>query len=239
MFTRIATLISLALLLTGPAHAAANWQAFSFAAEPQNVPKLIAAIEKFMATEAGKEMPGTMSLMASVIDGADPSTHSIITSTDSLAARETWLQKHQPGAAWTELVNSFVALTDLGSTSRMIFQKTWGDGGEGDVVWHLYALDVSDPAAYSKALDKLMASATGKQFPGSLWLSSIAAAGMGSASHVLSVGYASEAEAEKWNATMLPSADWAAFDKATDGISNLAGSFVLRSIKTWGTPTAP
>ena len=223
--------------LAGSAGAAANWQSNGFVVEPQNVPKLVAAIDEFMATDLGKEMPGTMTLMASVIDGGDPATHSIITSMESMAAREAWATKLEGDAGWTKLVDTFVTHSQLGSNARMIFQKSWGEGGDGDVVWHLYALTLTDAEAYAAELDKLMASETGAKFPGSLWLSSVAAAGMGGVTHVLSVGYQSEAEAEAWNATMLPSADWAAFSDATDTMSTLDGSFVLRALKTWGTPT--
>ena len=83
-----------------------------------------------------------------------------------------------------------------------------------------------------------MTSETGKKFPGSMYLSSVAAAGMGAASHVVSVGFASEAEAETWNEMLFPSADWAAFQKATDEGSEYLGAFVLRTVKTWGTPSA-
>lgn len=226
------------LFVATSAHAAENWQSLSFTTTPQNLPKVIAATEKFMASEAGKSMPGTLSVMASVIDGADPSTNSFITSMESFAAREKWVASLQGNADWIALRDAVGDLAELGATSRMIFVKNWGEAGDADVVWHLFGLTVSDDAAYLKALDTLLASETGKKFPGSLYLSSVAAAGMSSVSHVVSVGYASEAEAEAWNEVMLQSSDWAAFQRVTDRVSETAGSWVLRTLKTWGAPPA-
>jgi hypothetical protein len=183
-------------------------------------------------------MPGTLSIMASVIDGADPATHSFITSMESLAAREQWTASLEDNADWIELRDTVTSLAELGANSRMVFVENWGESGDQDVVWHLFGLVVNDNAAHLKALDQLMASETGKKFPGSLYLSSVAAAGMSSVTHVVSVGYASEAEAEAWSATMLPSADWAAFQRATQAVSERAGSWVLRTLKTWGAPPA-
>ena len=133
------------------------------------------------------------------------------------------------------LLDTFASVAEAGSTSRMTFLKNWGEG-DGDVVWHLFGLKVKDAAAYLAALDTMMASGTGKKFPGSLYLSSVAAAGMTDVTHILSVGYASEAEGEAWVEGMVQSNEWAAFQRATDPISDNAGAWVLRTVKTWGTP---
>jgi hypothetical protein len=232
----IVALFLSSLFVAASAHTAENWQSLTFTTTAQNLPKVIAATEKFMATEAGKAMPGTLSIMASVIDGDDPTTNSFITSTESMATREKWIASLEGNADWIDLRDTVASLAELGATSRMVFVKHWGERGDKNVVWHLFALTVSDSAAYTKAMDTLMASATGKKFPGSLHLSSVAAAGMSPVTHVLSVGYESEAEAETWTATILASADWTAFQRATDPISDRDGSWVLRTLKTWGAP---
>jgi hypothetical protein len=234
--TRFATVIlSGCLLLAGSARAAENWQALGFTTTPKNLPQLIAATDAFMASDAGKALPGTLSLLAAEIDGGDPATHSFISSMESFAAREKWVASLEGNADWIALRDAYFDLVQPGGTSRMVFVKSWGEGAN-DVVWHLFGLEVSDAAKYLGAMDALMASETGKKFPGSLYLSSVAAAGMSSVTHVVSVGYESEAEAEAWNDVMLQSADWATFQAATDPVSKNAGAWVLRTLKTWGTP---
>ena len=83
------------------------------------------------------------------------------------------------------------------------------------------------------AIDTLLASDTGKKFPGQVHLSAVAAAGITSATHLISVGYESEAEAEVWNETMIPTKDWATYQKASEKNSTLSGAFMIRAIKTW------
>jgi hypothetical protein len=238
MFRRIAALVSTSLFIAGAAGAAGHWQTVSFTITPQNLPKVIAATDKFMASDTGKAMPGTLSLMASVIDGADPATHSFISSMDSIADREKWTSSLEGSADWAAFLDTVSRHTDLGATSRMVFEKNWGDAGDADAVWEIHALTVSNPAAYEQALDGLMASETGKDFEGSLWLSTVAAAGLSHITHVVSVGSASETAAAAWNEKMASSDAWATFIEATDGISEFHGTFLLRTLKTWGTPPA-
>lgn len=230
----VAAIVGL-LFLAGTAQAGENWESFGFTVADKNLPQLIAATDKFMASDAGKAMPGTLSLMASVIDGADPTTHSYITSAESLAAREKWNASLEGNADWQALLDTFASVAESRASSRMTFVKNWGAGND-DVVWHLFGLKVKDGAAYVAAMDTLMASDVGQKFPGSLYLSSVDAAGMSDVTHVVSVGYASEAEGEAWGEVMFPSAEWAAFQSATGSISENAGGWVLRTVKTWGTP---
>jgi hypothetical protein len=227
--------ISGLLFLAGAAQGAENWESFGFTIADKNLPQLIAATDKFMASDAGKAMPGTLSLMVSVIDGADPTTHSYISSAESMAAREKWNASLEGHAEWTALLDSFASVAESTSSSRMTFVKNWGEGND-DVVWHLYGLRLKDGDAYVTAMNTLMGSATGQKFPGSLYLSSVTASGMSDVTHVLSVGYASEAEAEAWEEVMNPSAEWGVFQRATASISEVAGAWVLRTVKTWGTP---
>jgi hypothetical protein len=223
------------LLLAGTAQGGENWESFGFTIADKNLPQLVAATDKFMASEAGQAMPGTLSLMVSVIDGADPTTHSYISSAESLAAREKWNASLEGNADWQALLDTYASVAESRATSRMTFLKNWGEGND-DVVWHLFGLKVKDGAAYVAAMDTLMASSVGQKFPGSLYLSSVDAAGMSDVTHVLSVGYASEAEGEAWTEVMFPTPEWAAFQRATDPISENAGGWVLRTVKTWGTP---
>ena len=130
------------------------------------------------------------------------------------------------------------SLAEVGATSRMVFARSWGVEAEADTYWILYTLDVSDPAAFLAAMDTLRGSATGQKMGGSTYLSGVAAAGLTPVSHIVSAGFSSAAEAEKSNEMLFASEDWAAFQKATDGISTFHGAFVLRTLKTWGTPPA-
>ena len=226
--------VSVLSWMASPASAAPHWQTTSFRVSPANLPKLVAATEKLMSSELGKTMPGTLSLMASVVDGADPATHSFITSGESVADRESFMRQLEDDPAWTEFQNAFDELTEPGGTSRMVYLKNWGTTGEDNLIWELHAFTVRDPAAFTAALDTLMASPTGTKFPGEVYLSAVRLAGLTPVTHLLSVGFETEAEAEIWNDTMFASEDWGAFQAASGAVSSYQGSFLLRTLRIWG-----
>lgn len=234
--TRVFILTSGLLLLAQAAGAGPNWQVTSFATEPQNVPNVVTATDKLMASMAGQGFTGRLALTQAVIDGADPATHSYISVFDSMAEREAWFQKMVADPAWNEFLAAFTPIGDPVSTSRMNTLKSWGPESEADVVWRQHIFDVSDPAAFTNALDTLMASPTGQKGPAQVHLSAVDAAGVTNFTHVISVGYESEAEAETWIDELRATTDWAAYLEASAKAAEFGGTFVTRTIKTWGPP---
>ena len=99
------------------------------------------------------------------------------------------------------------------------------------------AFSVKDEPAFLAALNKLMASPTGKKFPGQVYLSSVRAGGLTPVTHLISVGYASEAEMEAWLATRDASKDWKAYLDTSDKFGELLGSSMARDLKSWGPAT--
>jgi hypothetical protein len=228
---RTALLVAGLLLVSTAATAASNWQTIGFSTSPADAPKVVAALDKLM-NSAGMELEGTVSLMANVAGGS--TSHTVISSFDSRADREAWVAQLQVSPAWAEFARTTSPLIRPGETARMDFVKNWGTESDKDVFWEIYAFTVGDPAAFSAAIDTLLASGTGKKFPGSVYLSAVAAAGLSAVTHLVSVGFESEAEAEAWSATLLPTADWAAYQDASRKVSTFAGAFMIRTIKTWG-----
>lgn len=232
---RIFILASGLLLLASTASAGPNWQVTTFATEPQNVSKVVAATDKLLASPAGSELTGSVSLMQAVLDGADPATHSYISVFNSMGEREAWFQKLLADPAWDAFLAVFGPLADPVSTSRMNTLKSWGPESEADVVWRLHVFDVSDPVAFTKALDTLMASPTGQKGPAQVHLSDVDAAGVTDFTHVISVGYESETEAAAWIEELQGTQDWAAYLEASATAAEFGGTFVIRTLKTWGT----
>lgn len=222
------------LVASATANAGPNWAVTTFATEPQNVSKVVAATDKLMAALGGQPLKGTVSLMASVVDGSDPATNSYISVFNSIADREAWFAKMQADPAWDAFLQTYGPLTEAGSTSRMNTLQSWGPQSEKDVVWRLHVFTVGDPVAFTKALDTLMTSATGKKGPAQVHLSSIAAAGITPFTHIISVGYESEAEAETWIEEIRGTKDWVAYSEASAKASDFGGTFVVRTLKTWG-----
>jgi len=232
---RISRLLLIAsFLAAGAAHAGPNWEAYGLQVDPKNEGAVLAAIEKFMATEAGKTVPGAYSFMQSTMDGADPTTHSIIWTTDSVAERATYMQSMEGNPDWNAFVGTLNGLTSGYASYRMAFLKTWGDSGSTDPVWYIHSMAIPDGPAYLKALDELMTSEIGKKFTGWMVFSRVVAGGVTPASHLISVGFETEAEAEDWEAKLQASPENAAFMKATAGSYQYLGASILTTIKTWG-----
>ncbi len=225
------------LLYTQAAAAAPSWAVISFAATPQNAPKVLAAADKLMSSEAGKEFPGKLLLQVHVADGANPATHSFVPIYKTAAEREAFVQKLQADPAWNGFMDSMTQLTQPVSQVLHRTMMSWGDIVDTDHVWASYAFDVDDPAAFGAALDKFMMSETGKKFPGQVYLSSVVAGGITPVTHIISVGWASEAEMDAWADVIATSADWTAYINAANAAGEFLGGNLVRDIKSWGPAT--
>ncbi len=231
MIKRTTLLIAGLLLVSTVATAGPNWQTFTFSTTPANLPKVLAALDKLMSS-AGPGDKGSASLMANIAGG--DGSHTFISSFDSRAAREVWTQSLVASPAWSEFTRATSELIERGGSSRMDFVKSWGKESDKDVFWEIYAFTVTDADALSGALDGFLASDTGKEFPGQVHLSTVAAAGLSQVTHLISVGFESEAEAETWGDSLVTSKDWTSYQEASGKVSTFAGAFMIRTIETWG-----
>jgi hypothetical protein len=223
--------------LSQAAAAAPSWAVIGFATRPQDIPRILAATDELMSTATGKEFPGKLLLRAHVADGADPATHSFVPIYETAAQREAFVQKLRADPAWKGFLEVFTELTQPVSQVLYGGVKSWGEIADSDPVWVSHAFDVSDPAAFLAAFDAFLASPTGKKFPGQVHLARVSAGGMTPVTHVVSVGYASEAEREAWLETRSGSTAWAAYVEATNASSRLLGTSLFRTLASWGPAT--
>lgn len=236
---RLSLVLVSALLASQTASADPSWSTISLTTTASNAPQVVAAADKLMASEVGKTFPGKLLLQVNAVDGANPTTHTFVPIYKTVAEREAFVQKLQGSAAWTEFQGTLERISEPGGTVMYQTRKHWGDVNDTDHVWMVHAFDVEDPAGFVAAIDALMASPTGQKFPGQIYLSSVVAGGMTPVTHVISVGYDSEAEMAAWLAVRDPSADWATYQKASRPTGEYLGGSLARDIKTWGTATLP
>lgn len=227
------TLLAL-LVLSQAAAAQTTWSAISFSTTGPNVPLVVAAADALMGSAAGKGFPGKLLLQAEVADGNSPATHSFVPIYRSAAEREAFVQQLQADPAWATFMAEMAKLTQPVSTTLYRTVRSWGDPVDTDRVWMGYAFHVTDPAAFLGAINKLIASPTGKKFPGQAYLSAVEAGGITPVTHVISVGFASEAEMAAWNATRDASSDWAAYLKESRKAAEFLGATLSRNLKSWG-----
>jgi hypothetical protein len=230
----LASLVTLAMSL--PASAEPWWAQISLATTASNAPKVLAAADAFMASELGKSFPGRLLLQANLATGANPNTHSFVPIYKSAADREAFVSKLQGNADWVEFQVKLEGLSQQGGTVQYRNVKNWGDINDTDDTWMAHAIAVSDPAAYLAAFDALMASPTGKKFPGQVYLSAVVAGGLSPVTHLVSVGYDSVQEMADWMTVRDASSDWATFQTATQAVSEYQGGSLAGTVKTWGSP---
>jgi len=222
------------LLLSHAAAAQATWSAISFSTTAPNVPLVVAAADTLMGSAAGKTFPGKLLLQAEVADGNNPATHSFVPIYKTAAEREAFVQQLQADPVWNTFLAEMAKLTQPVSTTLYRTVQSWGDRADTDHVWMGYAFHVTDPVAFLATINKLMASPTGKKFPGQVYLSAVEAGGITPVTHLVSVGFASEAEMAAWNATRDASADWAAYLKESRKAAEFLGANLSRDLKSWG-----
>jgi hypothetical protein len=230
---RIAFLAASLLILSTPAAAGPIWNSINLSISPADAPKVAAALDKLMKA-TGDGLTGSVSLMAYVAGGEGSVSHNIISSFDSRAEGEAWGRKVSESDAWKKYAKETDGMTQLGGLSRMNFVKSWGEDDAADAFWEIYGFNVSDAGAFTAALDALNASDAGKATGASVHLSEIAAAGAAPVTHLISVGYKSEAEAEKSSAELIATKAWATYLDASSKAATPAGAWMIRTVKTWG-----
>jgi hypothetical protein len=229
--------VLIAFLTIAQSAQAASWSSLSITVKPENAPKVVAAADKLMSSSIGKEFPGKVLLQVYLANGSDPATHTFVPIYKTTVDRETFVQKMQEDAAWKEFQKALAAASEPVAQVLHRTVKQWGEIVDTDHVWMGHAFQVDDPAAFLAALEALMASPTGKTFPGQVYLSEVVAGGISPVTHVISVGYASEAEMDSWTKVRDASADWSTYLTASRKSAQYLGASLARDIKSWGTAT--
>jgi len=226
--------IGLSFLLGQAAAAAPSWSIIAFSTTAQNAPAVLAAADELMSSEVGKKFPGRLLLQASVANGNSPATHSFVPIYESAKDREEFVQRMQRDPAWQQFLGTMTLATQPVSQTLYRTLKSWGKVSDDDRVWMAHAFNVSDPPAFVAAVDAFLASKTGQKHPGQVHLSSVAAGGLTPVTHVISVGYTSEAEMDAWLDVRDASADWTTYLGASRPTGEYLGSTLSRDLKAWG-----
>lgn len=204
---------------------------------PLDAPKVIAAVDKLMASPAGKTFTGRLLLLQNTADGSNPATHSIVSIYKSAADQEAYQNRMQGDPAWAELQTTLGSISgfQLESTARLSTLKSWGDISDTDTVWNAHYFNVTDPAQFAAAIDTWMNSPAGKKGPSQVHLIAVSASGMTNATHVITVGWASIAEMEANTDANRADPDWLKLLETIDPISTHLGAELSREVKHWGT----
>jgi len=202
---------------------------------PLDAPKVLAAMDKLMASPVGQKYKGRLLLLQNLADGDNPATHSIVSIFKSAADLEEYTNLMQNDAARIEFTTAVASISQVEGTARMMTLKSWGDINDTDTLWNAHYFNVTDPAKFAAAIDAWMNSPAGKKGPAQVHLIALSAGGITGVTHIVTVGYASIAEMETANDANRNDPDWLKMLDAIRPISTHLGADLSRTLKQWGT----
>lgn len=231
----VAAAVATGLLLSAAAQAAPGWSATGLTVGPGDAGKVVAAFDALFDSTVGRKMPGRVSLRWNMADGANPETHTVVTLFKSAAEREAYEAELYASDAWAEFMNTMSQLNRApGTTMRGVIAMNYGERSDDDVVWINHYVTVSEPAALLSAMGTYNASATGQEAPGQVHVSGLVAAGPNSPSHIISIGYASEAEMESWMERLQGDRAYQVLLDTLNSVAEYHGANLQREAKAWG-----
>ena len=213
---------------------AAGWQANGMVVNGANAPRVVAAMDALFDSRVTRNAPVRVVLRMNLADGNAPDTHTFVIMFDSAAKREAWTNKLYDDAAWAAFMQTMSEASESqGTTMRGVLLYSSGDVNDTDEVWVNHYLTVEEPAVLLNAMRAYNATDAGKASPGQVHLSAVVAGGTAGPSHIVSVGYASEAE---WEAEMARDRGpaWQNLMDTMGAVSEYHGATMQRDIKAWG-----
>jgi hypothetical protein len=90
-----------------------------------NTSAFIATLDQYM--ESGGMEATSVTLLAHMHDGVNPSTHTVVGIYDDLDSLESAMEGRQSSTAWATLLRSTASISNANSTALAIQKRTWGD----------------------------------------------------------------------------------------------------------------
>ena len=230
--------LAMICLIALNAMAAPGYTVTSFKVDAMKGGEVVAALDEWMASDAGKKYKGRLLLQAHTQDGANPATHSIVGIYSSMTEAEAfgdYVRGNKDAlAAWMTMVGKVSPISTQTSTARYARLAGWGDMSDKDRIWMQHSITTQDAPSTYRAIDAWMKSDSGKKFPGQLHLSQTVAAGIGASSHAVTIGFESLAEMEKWNEMSAGSAELSQLLHTFSVVNEYHGANLATDVKAWG-----
>ncbi len=217
--------------------AAPSMQSTAVAVSPGQESAVLAAMDKWM-DGYGSKSKSRVILQSHVADGGNPATHSFVVINPSMAAGESFNEQVSSSdegmADWQAFLEAVTPVSRIVGTARSAVIRSWGDIDNDNDVWLVHSMSTGDAASVVRAMESWMNSPTGKKFPGEAHLIATVAAGPNAGSHLVALGYESQAEMEKWGDTSRPSGDLARLLHSLSVITDYHGANMAITVGSWG-----
>ncbi len=199
----------------------------------------VAAMQKFRASPTGRQQPSTVNLSQNIANGTQEATHTINVFYASAEDMDASMRAAAGSADSAEFAEAFSKVATLESESVFTMQisKVNQEGIENPASM-LFGLNVTDQAAFMKALNKLLDSKAAAAFPGNLFFGSIVAIGNNPTTHWVTFQAGSVGALLAGVDAFMKSADFAEYAKGADDFREVTARSISRLVLTLPPATA-
>jgi hypothetical protein len=192
---------------------------------------VVDAMTKYRASATGQKMQSSVTLSQNIANGELEGTHSINVFYPSTEAMDATMRLASGSSDAVEFQNAMrgAARLEAENLFTMLISKLNREGMENPASM-LFGLNVTDQAAFMKALTKLLDSNAAAEFPGNMFFGQIIAMGDTEGTHWVSFQAPSVGTLLAGVDTFMKSSDFAAYAKNADSFREVTSRMVNRQI---------
>ena len=182
-----------------------------------NPAAVVGSMKQFMASPSGQNIPVSVALVQNISNGDNMATHQINVVYPSLEVMEQSNAANAQSADWMRYMTTLRQSADHVSENMFSMEMAKMNvdlSGQTGTVSMLTLMSVSDPATFTKAFQKLMASSSAGDFPGDIYFGRIIGAGENPATHWINASARNMSDLMSGNEALMQSKDMAAYLRA-------------------------
>ena len=201
-----------------------------------NPAAVVEAMDTWAASETGKKSLANISLGQYISNGENEATHQIVVFHQSKEAMNEQIAMNLASSDTQEFFAKFASITT--PVSENLFSFMGGTNKPGAIttstpVQMLYALEVTDLAAFQEAFTKLLASDAVETFPGNVSYGEIIANGDNPSTHWVSFTSNDAGTMLEANNAMLSSSDFQEYAQNAGSFRKVNSSWMGMGVKSW------
>lgn len=209
-------------------------QSFGFVAKDAGA--VVAAMEKWRSSKAGKAGENTVVLIQNIVNGDYDSTHAVNVFYQNGAAMDASAAASNGTKEWAEFQSSMAELTEREWENMYAILRAKvkdGDVSSPNPVSMIFAITVTDPSGFMPAFDAFWNSSAVQDFPGAVYLGQSLASGMMPGTHFVTWVADSRGKLVEAMGAVRNSAETQAYMAAANGTRTLEATNMSMEVKRW------
>ena len=201
-----------------------------------DAPAVLAAMERWRNSKAGKAAPNTVVLLQNIVNGDYRSTHGVNIFYPNGAAMDASTKLLEGNKEWAEFQRTLFNLVEFEweNTYAILRAKANdGDVSSTNPVSIVYGITVTDSATFMSAFNKLWNSAAIQEFPGAVYLGASIAAGTTPGTHFVTFVADSRGKLTEAMMAMQSSKEMASYMESASGARTPEATNMFFELKRW------